>query len=71
MTKKKKRLSLDKAARKLAAIAEKHLSTLPEEEQDSRVDAFARREFKSARGRRTRASESDHTPSFPAVARGR
>jgi hypothetical protein len=39
---KKKKLSLNEAAEALARIAEKHLSKLPEKEQESRVAAFSR-----------------------------
>jgi len=39
---KKKKLTLEEAAKKLASITEEHLSSLPEEEQDSRVAAFER-----------------------------
>ena len=51
-----KKLSLDQAAKKLAAITEKHLSSLPEEEQDARVAAFERsvltlQRDKTSRGR--------------------
>jgi hypothetical protein len=49
VTKRKKKLSLKKAAEELTAIAEKHLANLPEEEQEARVAAFARRDFKSGR----------------------
>lgn len=40
--KKKKALTIKQAAEQLTAITEKHLSSLPEEEQDLRVEAFAR-----------------------------
>jgi hypothetical protein len=42
----KKRASVKRAVDELTAMAEKHLATLPEEEQDARVAAFARRDFK-------------------------
>jgi hypothetical protein len=71
VTRKKKKISLDKAARKLAAIAEGHLAKLPEEERDSRVEALARREFRSGRGKHTKSSENDRTPAYPVAARGR
>jgi len=47
----KKRLSLNAAAAKLAAIAEKSLSQFSEKEQDARVKTFARRNFAEARTR--------------------
>ena len=45
----KKKLSLEEAAAKLAAIAEKGLSRFSEEEQDARVEAFARKDFAGPR----------------------
>ena len=45
-----KKLSLEEAAKKLAAIAEQHLSALPEEERDARVASFARVKFETSRG---------------------
>jgi len=42
MRKRRKKLSLKRAAEELTAITEKHLSGLPEEEQDLRVEMFAR-----------------------------
>ena len=49
MAKTKKKLSIKRAAEELAAMAEKRLATLPEEEQEARVAAFARRDFNSGR----------------------
>jgi hypothetical protein len=46
---KKKKLSIHEAADKLATIAEKSLSHFSNEEQDARVEAFARRTFSSNR----------------------
>jgi hypothetical protein len=40
--KKKKTLTIKQAAEQLTAITEEHLSSLPEEEQDLRVEMFAR-----------------------------
>ncbi len=50
VAKAKKKLSLKQAAEELTAMAEKHLASLPEEEQEVRVAAFARRDFRSDRG---------------------
>ncbi len=51
MPRKKKKLSLDEAAMALTRIAEQHLSKRSEEEQESRVPAFSRVNFKKkARG---------------------
>lgn len=47
MAKAGKKLSLKRAVDELAAIAEKHLATLPEEEREAKVAAFARREFEN------------------------
>ena len=49
MPKAKKKLSLKRAVNELTAMAEKHLATLSEEEQEARVAAFALRDFKSGR----------------------
>ena len=48
MTKTKPKLTKAKAASLLTAVAEKHLSTMPADEQTRRVAAFSRREFKNA-----------------------
>jgi len=50
--KRQKKLSLEEAARKLTAVAEKHLSALPEEEQEARVAAFGPVKFETSRERR-------------------
>jgi hypothetical protein len=71
MPKRQKKLSLKTAAEKLASIAEKHLASLPEAEQDARVKAFARRTFKKRRGAGTRSSENGDTRVYPVAARGR
>jgi len=41
----RKRPSLKATVEKLAAIAERHLSTMPEKEQEARVVAFSRVKF--------------------------
>lgn len=71
MAKKRKKLSLKQAAEKLAAIAEKHLAALPEEEQDARVEAFSRRRFKTGRGVHAISSESRDTRVYPVAVRDR
>jgi hypothetical protein len=68
---KKKKLSLDEAAAKLAAIAEKGLSRFSEEEQDARVEAFARRNLTGARGTRAKSSKTSRTPRYRVAGRGR
>lgn len=42
MAKKRKKLTLKQATERLTAITEEHLRGLPEEEQDMRVEMFAR-----------------------------
>ena len=69
---KRARTAIEKAARELAEIAEKHLAKFPEEERDSRVDAFARRTFKTAAlGANTKSARTSRTPRNRALARGR
>jgi hypothetical protein len=71
MAKKRRKLSLKKAAEKLAKIAEQHLASLPDEEQAARVAIFSRRKFKSDRGGRTTLSRTCDTQVYPVAARGR
>jgi len=54
---KKRKLSLEEAAAKLAAIAEKALAKLPEKERDARVEAFARRDFTGVCGTLAKSSK--------------
>jgi hypothetical protein len=53
---KKKKLSIDPSAARLALIAECALARLPEEEQDARVEAFSKRKFTAARETRAKSS---------------
>lgn len=69
--KRHKKLSLEEAAKKLTAIAEKHLSELPEEEQDARVASFARIKFETSRGTPAKSSSRSRTPRSRAIARVR
>ena len=72
MPKKRTKIALEKAARALADIAEEHLARFPEEERDARVDAFARRNFRTAaRGGNTKSARTARTPRNRAIARGR
>jgi hypothetical protein len=72
MTQKRgKKLSVDEAAKKLTAIAERHLETLPEAEREARVAAFARVKFKTTRGTRAKPSSTAGTPRSRATARVR
>jgi hypothetical protein len=68
---KKKKLSVNEAAAKLAAIAEKSLSRFSEKEQDARVEAFARRDLSGAREIRAKSSRSSRTRRYQAAGRGR
>ena len=63
MTRRKRKLTLDQAARKLAAIVEDHLATLPVEERKARVATFHRavaklRESRAKPARPVRSGES-------------
>ncbi len=69
--KRQKKLSLDEAAEKLTTIAERHLATLPVEEQDARVAAFARVTFETSRGTRAKSSSKTRTRPSRAIARVR
>ncbi len=69
--KRQKKLSLEEAAEKLTAIAERHLATLPVEEQDARVAAFARVKFETSRGTRAKSSSKTRTRQSRAIARVR
>lgn len=68
---KKKKLTLDEAAEALTRIAEEHLSKLPEDEQESRVAAFSRVNFKKSRGTRAKSSATSRTRASRAAGRGR
>jgi len=71
VNKRTKKVSLTKAIDQLTALAEKQLATLPEEEQDARIAAFARRSFKTGRGVRTKPSAPSRTRASRASNRGR
>jgi hypothetical protein len=71
MPKKKKKKSLEQAAQELTAMAMKHLSTMPEEEQEARVAAFARRDFSGARAADTKRSARGRIRASRASNRGR
>jgi len=68
---KKKKMSLREAAEELTAMALKHLSTMPKEEQDARVAALARRDFSGVRAARTKSSKHGRIPASRASSRGR
>lgn len=69
--KRQKKLLLEEAARKLTAVAEKHLSALPEEKQEERVAAFGRVKFETSRERRAKSSSSSRIRRSRATARVR
>jgi hypothetical protein len=54
MTNGKAKFTKTKAAALLAAVAEKHLATMPEEERERSLAAFAARDFPKPKPRRTR-----------------
>ena len=66
-----KKLSLEEAAEKLTAIAERNLATLPVDEQEARVAAFARVKFETSRGTRAKSSSKTRTRPSRAIARVR
>lgn len=67
----KKKLSIDQAAARLALIAESALTRLPEEEQDARIEAFSKRKFTAARETRAKSSKSSRTRGYRVAVRGR
>jgi hypothetical protein len=69
--KKKKKPSLNRTVEKLARIAEQHLAGLPDEEQETRVDALARRTFSSRRDTPSMPSKSERTRQNRVAGRGR
>ena len=69
--KRQKKLSLEEAAEKLTAIAERHLAALPAEEQDARVASFARVKFETSRGTHAKSSSKSRTRPSRAIARVR
>jgi hypothetical protein len=71
MPRKMPKLSLNKAAKALTEVAERHLSKLPEEERDSKVAAFSRVNFKKRRGTHSKSSEIERTQVYPVAVRGR
>ena len=67
----KKKVSLEESVDRLALIAEKHLSKMPQEEQEERVSAMSRRVFTSRRGNPSTPARSEYTPECRVSARGR
>jgi hypothetical protein len=71
MPRKKKRPSLQETVETLARIAEKHLATMPVEEQEERVAALARRVVTLRRDTPSRPSKKEHKDQSRVSARGR
>lgn len=69
--KKNKKPSLKQTVEALATIAEEHLSTMPEEEQEERIASLARRTFTRPRGSSSTPSKTEYTPDCRVFARGR
>jgi hypothetical protein len=66
-----KKLTAAQMAQKLAKIALKNLSPLPEEEQEQRIGKAEKRVATFSRGNRQKASSNRGVPSSRAAARGR
>ena len=78
MTMKKGKLSLAKAAEKLAQLTEQHLASLPPAQRRKKIQAFnalaaeaTSRLTGNRRGKLPRSSSTHHIPSIPFAARGR
>jgi len=69
--KRQKKLSLEEAAEKLTAIAERHLAALPVEERAARVASFARVKFETSRESPAKSSSKSRTRLSRAIARVR
>ncbi len=66
----KKRPTLEETVEKLAQIAEKHLSTMPEEEQEERVAAFNRRTITPLRDKTSKPAKTARTRACRVSAQG-
>ncbi|MFY9690625.1 MAG: hypothetical protein WA369_12390 [Candidatus Acidiferrales bacterium] len=71
MATKTKKTSLLETAEELTVMAQERLSALPEEEQEARVAAFARRDFSGGHAARTKSSKRGRIPASRASGRGR
>jgi hypothetical protein len=69
--KRKKKQSLKQTVERLAVIAEKHLASMPEEEQEERVAALSRRTLTPGRGISAIPSKTEYRPDSRVLARGR
>jgi hypothetical protein len=68
---KSRKLTLDQAARKLTAIAVRHLDTLPPDEREKRIAAFETVISTGTRKKRAKPSKTLRTPKIRASARAR
>lgn len=69
--KSRKKPSLKQTVEKLALIAEKHLATMPADEQERRLAALARRKFTVRRGTPSKPAKSAYTALIRVPARVR
>lgn len=67
----KPRLTVDEGARKLTEMFEEYLATLPKDEQDARLAAFLRIDFKKRRARRPKPSKHSRTAESRVSSRSR
>lgn len=67
----RKKPSFKATVDKLTAIAERHLATMPEEEQEARVAALSRANFTPSGDSRAKPESNSRTRGFRASARGR
>jgi hypothetical protein len=68
---KKRKETIEEVAAKLALIAERALTVLPEDERDARVEAFGKRNFSAGREKRAKSSKGSRTRGYRVAARGR
>lgn len=71
MAKKKTKLTLEATVESLARIAEGHLASMPQEEQQERIAALSRRTFIPRRDKPSMPSKTVRKPASWATARGR
>ncbi len=69
--KNKKKPSLNQTVETLAKIAEKHLATMSEDEQQERLAALARRTFTARRDKPSMPSKTPRARDYRVLVRGR
>ena len=69
--KKRKKPTLEQTARRLTAIAERHLNTLTPEEREARVTGFERAIYKASRAKIATHSKNPDTPVTRVAAQAR